>query len=55
MRGGKILPQVQAECAVESGPKQSAFQQTDTPIKRALSEACCVVYPALSLNRAQEK
>lgn len=37
------LPQVQAECALESGLKQSAFQQTDTPIKRALSEARCAV------------
>lgn len=37
------LPQVQPKCALESGLKQSAFQQTDTPIKRALLEACCVV------------
>lgn len=35
--------EVQPKCTLESGLKQSAFQQTDTPIKHALSEACCVV------------
>lgn len=46
------MPQIQSKSALVSGLKQSAFQQTDTPIKRALSEACCAISPALS--QAQE-
>lgn len=45
------LPQEQPECALESGLKRSAFQQTDTPIKRALSEACCAVSPLWTEHR----
>lgn len=47
------LPQVQPECAVESGPKQSAFQQTDTPIKTCSVRGLLRCLPAL--NRAQER
>ncbi len=35
--------QVQPECDFECGLGQSAFQQADTHVKRALSEACCAV------------
>lgn len=46
------LPQIQSECALESGLKQSGFLQIDTPIKHALSEVCCATPPPL--NQAQE-
>lgn len=39
------LPQVQPECALESAPKQGAFQYTGAPSQPALFQACVSISP----------